>query len=131
MEDLREARILKVEEQSLKLGSTDTLFGVSYPCQTCIRHLKFLRHFCMHVPTKSFFLNKKKMQNTAGTRQHEKSNTLSQNKENIHSLNSNSAFENLINIFILEFYSNFQTSCNSKGFALSSIITLSLIYRYK
>ena len=71
------------------------------------------------------------MQDTAGTRQHEKSNTLSQNKENIHALNSNSAFENLINIFILEFYSNFQTSSNSKGFALSSIITLSLIYRYK
>ena len=68
----------------------------------------------------------KKIQDTIGTREQEESNTLSQNKESP-CLNSNSAFKILINIFILNFYSNFQTSFNSKGFALLSIITLSLI----
>ena len=70
------------------------------------------------------------MRRTVRTREQKESNTLSQNTKSIHALNSNNAFENLINIFILDFYHNFQTSFNSRGFDLLSIdriVTLSLI----
>ena len=47
----------------------------------------------MRVSTVSF-KKKKKIQNTIGTREQEELNILSQNKESIHALNGNNAFEN-------------------------------------
>ena len=58
---------------------------------TRVGHLHCLGHFCMCVPAVSL---KKKMKHMAKTQEQEESNTLSQNKESIYALNSNSAFEN-------------------------------------
>ena len=49
----------------------------------------------MCVPFVSFVKKKKKkLQNTARTQEQEESNIVLQNKESIHALNSNNAFEN-------------------------------------
>ena len=78
------------------LESMDTIFGVSCPCQICIGYLTLLGEFCMCVPAMSlklllllFF-----KQDIAETREQKESNTLSQNKENIHILNNNIVFKN-------------------------------------
>ena len=47
-----------------------------------------------HVCVSCVILKIKKKKDTARTREHEESNTFSQNKENIHTLNNNIAFEN-------------------------------------
>ena len=78
--------MIMTERSSLgyHLGSTDTLFGVTYPYRTPVGHLTCLRYFCMRVPAMSFFfLN---LQDTVGTLEQEELNTLSQNKESIRAL---------------------------------------------
>ena len=65
------------------LGSTNTSFGMTYLCQTRVRHLTLLGHFCMCVPAMSISKNKK-IQDTIGTREQEESNTLSPKKKKIH-----------------------------------------------
>ena len=71
------------------LESTNT----SFRCRTHVKNLTHLGHFCMRVSTVSL-KKKKKIQNTIGTREQEELNILSQNKESIHALNGNNAFEN-------------------------------------
>ena len=58
------------------------------PCQT-LDTVGTLFHACP-----SHVIQKNKLQDTVGTWEQEKSNTLSQNKESIHALNDNIAFEN-------------------------------------